>query len=247
MSYPPPLLSLPLTALQVGQPRALGEAGAANPMHRAWTTALFKEPVNTPLWLGDLNLSGDEQADQRNHGGPDQALCVYPGSHYAHWSRRLGQAMGPGSFGENLTLAGPWAEKDVCIGDIFLFGEATVQISQPRSPCWKIARRWQAPLLSQWLQESGYTGWYMRVLTPGQVSADDMLHLLARPHPEWPVTRANAAKYEQRHDRALVAELAACPALGQHWRRKLQGRLSGELPQNDDANRLQGPNAELGV
>ncbi|MDO7844959.1 MOSC domain-containing protein [Hymenobacter sp. M29] len=239
-----PLLTLPLASLQVGRPRTLGEPDAPNPLHRAWTTALLKEPITAPHWLSELNIDGDEQADLRNHGGPDQALCVYPGVHYAHWSAQLGQAMPAGSFGENLTLAGPWTESDVCIGDIFQFGEATVQVSQPRSPCWKIARRWQAPLLSQWLQETGFTGWYMRVLRPGHIQPTSSLELLERPYPEWTVARANSAKYEQRHNRALVAELAACPALGQHWLRKMQGRLSGVLPLNDDANRLQGPNAE---
>lgn len=241
---PTPLLSILLASLQVGRPRTLGEPDAANPLQRVWTTALLKEQVTEPCWLSELNLEGDEQADQRNHGGPDQALCVYPGVHYAHWSKQLGQPLAAGSFGENLTLAGSWAENDVCIGDVFQFGEATVQVSQPRSPCWKIARRWQAPLLSLWLQETGFTGWYMRVLTPGRVLPDSSLELVRRPHPEWTVARANAAKYEQRHDRALVAELAACPALGQHWLRKMQGRLSDALPLNDDANRLQGPNAE---
>ncbi|UOQ98871.1 MOSC domain-containing protein [Hymenobacter sp. 5317J-9] len=237
-----PSLSLPLDSLLVGRPRTLGEPSAANPLQRAWTTALLKAPVTEPHWLSELNIDGDEQADLQNHGGPDQALCVYPGVHYAHWSAQLGRPMAAGSFGENLTLTGPWTEKDVCLGDVFQFGDATVQISQPRSPCWKIARRWQEPRLSQWLQETGFTGWYMRVLRPGYIQPGSSLDLLERPCPEWTVARANSAKYEQRHDRALVAELAACPALGQRWLRKMQGRLSGALPLNDDANRLQGPN-----
>jgi MOSC domain-containing protein YiiM len=237
-----PSLLLPLASLRVGQPRTLGDADAPNPMHRLWTTAQFKEPVAVPVWLSALQLAGDEQADLRNHGGPDQALCVYPGAHYPYWQARLAQPLPPGSFGENLTLAEHWSEQEVCIGDVFAFGEAVVQVSQPRSPCWKIARRWQVPLLSKWMQESGFTGWYMRVLTPGLVGPTDTLELLERPSPEWPVARANAAKYHQRHDRELVAALAACPALGERWRAKMQGRLSGALPPDDDANRLEGPN-----
>ncbi|WP_400191733.1 MOSC domain-containing protein [Hymenobacter sp. B81] len=238
-----PALSLPLTSLRVGRPRALGTAGAAEPLAREWTSAIHKDPVSAPVWLAPLNLDGDEQADLRNHGGPDQALCAYPGTHYAYWSAQLGRELGPGSFGENLTIGGAITEAEVCLGDVFSFGEARVQISQPRSPCWKIARRWQQPLFSRWLQETGFTGWYLRVLQPGHVAPTDRLVLQSRPHPEWPLTRVNAAKYEQRHDLDLVAELAACPALGEQWRRKMQGRLSGALPLNDDANRLVGPNA----
>lgn len=236
-------LSLPVVSLRVGRPQPLGSAEATTPLARAWSSAIHKHEVAAPVELTALNLEGDEQADQRNHGGPDQALCAYPAAHYAYWTGRLGRELGPGSFGENLTLGGGCTEADVCLGDIFALGEALVQISQPRSPCWKIARRWQEPLFSQWLQETGFTGWYLRVLRPGRVAPTDALVLQSRPHPEWPLTRVNAAKYAQRHDQALVAELAACPALGEAWRRKMQGRLSGVLPLNDDANRLLGPNA----
>ncbi|WP_460577919.1 MOSC domain-containing protein [Hymenobacter coalescens] len=243
MADPAPSLTLPLVSLRVGRPQNLGTTGAEAVLDRPWTSAIGKEAVTTLVWLGPTNLEGDEQADLRNHGGPDQALCAYPAVHYAYWTERLGQPLGPGGFGENLTIAGAWTEADVCLGDVFRFGEALVQISQPRSPCWKIARRWQQPLFSQWLQDTGFTGWYLRVLQPGRVGPTDALVLQRRPYPQWPLTRVNAAKYEQRHDLALVAELAACPALGEQWRRKMQGRLSGALPLNDDANRLIGPNA----
>lgn len=236
--------TLPLLSLRVGRPQQLGTPGATEALARPWTSAIAKQAVEGPVWLSALNLDGDEQADLRNHGGPDQALCAYPAAHYAYWSARLGRALGPGAFGENLTVAAPWTEADVCLGDVYRLGGALVQISQPRSPCWKIARRWQQPLFSQWLQETGFTGWYLRVLQPGRVAPADALELLSRPYPQWPLTRVNAAKYEQRHDQALVAELLACPALGGQWRRKLEGRLSGALPLNDDANRLVGPNGE---
>lgn len=235
-------LSLPLISLRVGLPQALGVPGAPEVLDRPWTSAINKQALTESVWLDMLNLTGDEQADQRNHGGPDQALCAYPAVHYRYWTERLGLLLEPGSFGENLTIGGNCIEADVCIGDVFAFGEAVVQISQPRSPCWKIARRWQLPLFSQWLQETGYTGWYLRVLQPGRVSPTNVLRLLERPHPEWTIARANAAKYEQRHDRELAAQLAACPALGEQWRRKMQGRTDGSLPLNDDANRLVGPN-----
>ncbi|UOQ67464.1 MOSC domain-containing protein [Hymenobacter volaticus] len=238
-----PNISLPLSSLRVGLPQELGAQNATDVLNRAWTSAIFKREIAAPVWLSVLNLTGDEQADQRNHGGPDQALCAYPARHYAYWTKRLGLPLTAGSFGENLTIGGDCTEEDVCIGDVFAFGEAVVQISQPRSPCWKIARRWQLPMFSQWLQETGFTGWYMRVIQPGLVGPHDVLRLIERPHPEWTIARANSAKYEQRHDRELVAQLAACPALGQQWRRKMQGRTDGSLPLNDDANRLVGPNA----
>ena len=47
-----------------------------------------------------------------------------------------------GAFGENLAVRNQ-TESDVCIGDIFQIGEVKVQVSQPRQPCWKPARRWK--------------------------------------------------------------------------------------------------------
>ncbi|UOQ74090.1 MOSC domain-containing protein [Hymenobacter cellulosilyticus] len=233
-------LSLPLVSVRVGQPETLTAAG---PAPRAWTSAIRKAEITGPVWLDGLNLTGDLQADQKNHGGPDQALCVYPGAHYPFWSTQLSQPMLPGSFGENLTLAGDATEHDVCLGDIFRLGEALVQVSQPRSPCYKLGLRWQTPLLPKWLQDSGRTGWYMRVLQPGYVAPTDALELVERPYPAWPLTLVNSVKYEQRENLALAAELLACPALGGQWRRKMQGRVAGTAPLYDDANRLEGPAA----
>ncbi|WP_303312188.1 MOSC domain-containing protein [Hymenobacter sp. BT730] len=236
--FPP--LSIPLAAVSVGKPQQLGSPDAPNPLARKWVTGIRKTAVTEPLWLDALNLAGDGQANLKAHGGPDQALCVYPGTHYRYWSERLGQSLLPGSFGENLTLAGPCTEQDVCLGDVFQWGEAQIQISQPRSPCFQLGLRWQLPLLPKWLQDSGFTGWYMRVLQPGRVSAQDTLELIERPYPEWTVARANSVKYELREDLALSAALAACPALGHLWRQKMLGRTSGALPLYDDANRLEG-------
>ncbi|MCC2547634.1 MOSC domain-containing protein [Hymenobacter sp. BT175] len=241
MSNALPVLHLPLASIRVGQPRTFTFPETEHTPARPWSSAIQKAAINKPVWLSELNLAGDLQADQQNHGGPDQALCVYPGAHYAGWSARLGQELTSGSFGENLTLAGSASEADVCLGDVFALGGAVVQISQPRSPCYKLGRRWQTPLLPRWLQDSGFTGWYMRVLEPGLVAPGDQLLLLRRPCPEWPLPRVNSAKYAQRHDRKLVEALAACPVLGRQWQRKLQGRLSGTMPLDDDANRLLGP------
>ncbi len=127
-----PHLSLLISSLRVGRPRLFEEL-RTNSETRAWTSALLKEPLTGPVWLSATNLAGDEQADLRSHGGPEQALCVYPSVHYRYWSTRLGQPLTTGSFGENLALDEPWVETDVCIGDIFAFGEAIIQISQPRA------------------------------------------------------------------------------------------------------------------
>ncbi|MHB1327344.1 MAG: MOSC domain-containing protein, partial [Gemmatimonadales bacterium] len=67
------------------------------------------------VWTGPLGLSGDAPGDD-----PDQALLAYSSAHYPLWRKAWGVPdLGPGSFGENLTIAG-LDERTVCLGDLFL-------------------------------------------------------------------------------------------------------------------------------
>ena len=206
-----------LHALHVGRPAVYGTEGADDPMDRPWRSGIFKEPAVGSVFLGETNLDGDEQADQKNHGGLDKAVCVYPLAHLPYWAGRLGQDVGPGAFGENFTAAG-MDEESVCLGDVFAVGEAMVQVSQPRAPCWKLARRWQEKKLALWVQETGFTGWYLRVLQTGIVEAGQPLTLQERPHPEWPITRVNDVRYRREQDPAQIAALVDCAALAESWR-----------------------------
>lgn len=234
-----------LHSLQVGLPQRLGEGGAADPMDRPWRTGFFKEPVAGPVWLGPTALDGDGQADLRHHGGPDKAVCVYPLGRYPYWRERLDRALPCGAFGENWTVGGQ-DEGDVCLGDVYAVGEALVEVSQPRSPCWKLARRWRVERLALWFQETGYTGWYLRVLHPGYVEAGQPVELRERPHPEWTVLRANAVRYDRAADPDAVAALAACPALGASWSDRLRREVEAGGRRADPASeaaRIVGENA----
>lgn len=119
--------------------------GKAVPFGRPDTlSAIGKHPVDAAIAIGPAGLEGDEQADRRNHGGPDKAIHHYPFDHYAAWRGDL-PAHCPllesvGAFGENLSTLG-LTEETVCIGDIFRIGTATVQVSQGRQPCWKLNHR----------------------------------------------------------------------------------------------------------
>jgi hypothetical protein len=121
-----------LSSIQVGLPRTLGSEDATEPDERPWTTGSFKVPAEGPIYLRYTNLGGDGQADLRNHGGADKAVCVYASQHYPFWRRELGIAdFHYGAFGENFTLDG-LTEPEVCIGDVYAVGNARVQVSQPR-------------------------------------------------------------------------------------------------------------------
>ncbi len=186
-----------------------------------WTTGLFKAPVEGTVWLGKVNLKGDSQADLVHHGGPDKAVNVYPIEHYPLWREELGlKEFSNGAFGENFTTEG-LLEKTVCIGDIYDVGDARVQVSQPRQPCWKIARRWGVRNFVELVRNTGRTGWYFRVFREGNVERNDILKLQDRPWPEWTLARANALMHGQVKDPAATRQLSQCPQLSSSWRERL--------------------------
>ena len=143
-----------------------------------------------------------------------------------------------GAFGENFTIDG-LAEPDVAVGDVFRVGGAVVQVSQPRQPCWKLARRWKIKTLTLTVQESGRTGWYFRVLSQGLVAAGDAVERIERPHPGWTIAEANRIMHRDKADRDAAAALAALPALSASWKATLENRIrKGVEP--DPARRLEG-------
>lgn len=199
-----------IEGLQVGAPRR----APADARGEAWETGSFKAAVAGPLHLGRTNLAGDGQADLVNHGGADKAVCCYPAGHYPDWHRELGldpAAFPHGAFGENLTLSG-LTEATVSIGDTFRVGTATVQVSQPRQPCWKLSRRWGVRDLAARVQRTSRTGWYVRVIEEGEIAAGQALTLVDRPLPEWTVAQVTAVIYDDK-DIAGAAELATCDVL----------------------------------
>ena len=134
---------------------------------------------------------------------------------------------GYAAFGENFSLARvacelPINETTVCIGDVFEIGTARVQVSQPRQPCWKLARRWQIKELPGWAIERVRTGWYLRVLLPGQVAAGQTLKLLERPRPAWTIAAANQVFYFEKQNWERTNALAKIPELAASWRDVLE-------------------------
>lgn len=180
-------------------------------------SGIKKLPVADSVYLSFSNFEGDEQADLVNHGGSDKAVCVYPYEHYPFWEGELKANLEMGAFGENLTTKG-LLESEVCIGDIYLLGEAVVQISQPRQPCYKLAARYEAQDMPLKVQETGYTGFYFRVLKEGKVSMADRL-ILDQRHPLGvTVAFANQIKYvdkEMRKDSVRFCPSMNCQSAGE--------------------------------
>nr|WP_246514100.1 MOSC domain-containing protein [Neoroseomonas soli] len=194
-------------------------------------SAIAKHPRGGAVAVGLLGLDGDEQGDPRHHGGPEKAVHLYALDHYPVWRAALsGQPpalavlAAPGAFGENLAVTG-LDEETVCLGDAWRLGTAVLEVSQARQPCWKLDHRFGVPGMARLVQESGRTGWYCRVVVPGEIAADDVPRLERRPQPGWPLARLLRLLYRDTLDRSALAEAAALPELAEGWRRLLARRL----------------------
>jgi MOSC domain-containing protein YiiM len=209
--------------VNVATPQLLADQGG----ERVYS-GIAKRPVvpGTVLWLSLLNLAGDGQADLTVHGGPDKAVYAYPSEHLAPWAEWLGEALGDAPFGENLSTLGV-LETDVHIGDVWRWGDAVLQVCQPRWPCFKLAlHRGRADVVRQ-LRASGRTGWYLRVLEPGEVVVGAPITAIAQDPAGLTVADAHLAMGD-RHldDRARVEALAFHEALAEQWSDPLRERLA---------------------
>ncbi len=187
-------------------------------------SAIVKTAVGGPLLLTENGLVTDEQADRRVHGGPDKAVCVYPFEHYPFWGGRLGRDLDPGAFGENFTTNG-LLESEVCIGDTYGVGDAVVQVSQPRSPCFRLAARLRYPEMAKAVVSTGYTGFYLRTLQPGTVRPGARVALLSRPNPAVTVRMTNDVAYASRPPEAGLVAVIEARGLASGWRVALEEQL----------------------
>lgn len=178
-------------------------------------SGIFKSPVAGPVMLTATGLEGDEQADLRHHGGVDKALHHFPVEHYAVLAAEWPQCadkVGAGFLGENISTHG-LDEDALCIGDVLAIGGARVQVSQTRSPCWKIDLRLGVEGASRFVEAAGITGWYYRVLQPGPIAAGDDIELLERPNPWLTLAGYWDAVMAHRPEAAMLRRIAAAPGL----------------------------------
>ncbi|MFK4826068.1 MOSC domain-containing protein [Paenochrobactrum sp. BZR 588] len=204
-------------------------------------SAIGKLPVREKCWLGLEGFINDEQGDRKHHGGPEKAVHHYDFDHYQIWRNEIGDhdiLKQPGAFGENLTTRGI-SEDTIAIGDIFELGEAVIQVSQGRQPCWKLNIRFDTKDMALRLQKTGRTGWYYRVLQQGYVQAGDALKLADRLAPEWTIRKTWHVLYVDTLNHNLLSEMAALELLADSWRLYASKRLgSGKV--EDWSRRLQG-------
>lgn len=156
----------------------IGEARTINWKGKEVKTGIFKLPVKQAIFLGKEDVENDQVIDRRYHGGIDKACYLYGTEQYKYWKKLYPELEMPwGMFGENLSVEG-LQEANINIGDIFKIGEATVQATQPRQPCFKLEFRFHDTEIIEKFVDSGYSGVYVRVLEKGWVKTGDSMTVL---------------------------------------------------------------------
>ena len=207
-------------ALFVGGIKPLPESGRPS--------GIYKDPVLEPIEIGHTGFAGDQQADRKVHGGPEKAVHLYPASHYARLARQfpeIAASLTPGSLGENLSTQ-DLDETDVRIGDVWQLGTAKLQVCQPRNPCWKIDERFACDGMAIYIAKNLLTGWYWRVVAPGQVSPNDSLDLIEPAIDQTTLHEAMLLWQAHRPNLAALERLANTPGIASGWKEKILQRLS---------------------
>jgi MOSC domain-containing protein YiiM len=213
-----------LVSIQVGkvQRHVMPENVRVDFRHPFWTSGIFKEPVQGAVQVTSAAIEGDQQADTQNHGGADNVVLAYDADHYPFWKTDLQMPELPyGSFGENFTVSG-FSDDTVCIGDVWQVGPTlTLQVSQPRQPCYKLARRLRQAHIVKKIHDNSWGGWYLRVLAPGPAETGMAIVRTKRGDVEWPVAKAVQLMYRKAANAEAARTLAAVDALSARWKAQL--------------------------
>lgn len=146
------------------------------------TTGIYKKPVDSPIYLTKNDVVSDEISNRLNHGGFYKACYLFASQQYPYWKSLYPDLdWSWGMFGENLTVA-DFDEQQVYLGDIYKVGEATVQVSQYREPCYKLGHKFGTQKMLKQFIEHGFGGTYLSILEEGFVNIDDEFTLLERPN-----------------------------------------------------------------
>lgn len=190
-------------------------------------SAIKKRQIDGSLMLTSLGFDGDEQAERLFHGGPDRALCHYPREHYGEWCQQFpeqAEMFSPPAFGENISTCG-LTEKNVYIGDIFRWNDALIQVTQPRSPCYKLNFHFAIEDLSLLMQQRGLCGWLYRVIASGNVSGSHPLELLTR-NSDISVEEAISIAFNMPFDKEQYRRLLSAAGLSASWSKAMQMRVA---------------------
>lgn len=217
---PPPFDPFPLRQIRAGKIKKSLAGGRIE-------SAIFKTAIPGAVKITKDGIVTDERSYEP-HRHRDNALLHYNATHYEQWAQEIPASehfFKSGGFGENM-CDGEVSEKNICIGDRIAIGEVIAEVTQPRSPCYKLNHRFEVRDMSKRTQTLLRTGWLYRIIKPGTIKAGDMVRLLERPHPEWSVVRVMYYLFLETSNTEMMEEIAQLPELGEDIKEKFKARLA---------------------
>lgn len=209
-----------LLSVNVSLPKEVAYQG------RTTTTGIFKEAVNRRVMLRTLNLDGDGQADLKGHGGIYKAAYAYSIENYDYWKHELGRTdFTFGQFGENFTVEG-MLDDGIYVGDQFRVGDALVEVTQPRVPCFKLGIRMGLAQFPKMFLASGRPGFYLRVLEEGEVGPGDVLERVKADPERMTVREVCHLLYFDQKNLEGAKKALRIQALSPGWRGSFEERLT---------------------
>lgn len=213
-----------LTSVNIGSVQGL-DLGT-----REIKTGIKKRPTVDRVGITAGGLTGDHVVNTKHHGGPDQAVYVYTTDDYDAWTERLGEALEPGTFGENLTISG-FSSGILKIGDRLHVGpEVILEVAAPRIPCDVLAARIGDRGFVKTFRQMARPGAYCRVIQPGSVGAGDAVRLEQRTAPTVTLLEDFSLYYDARASADQIRRSLAAP-IAIRTRQELEERL-GKLEQH---------------
>jgi ferredoxin-NADP reductase/MOSC domain-containing protein YiiM len=194
-------------------------------------TGIWKQPVTGPVMVRRLNIDGDGQGDLAGHGGEQRAVFVYQLDSYRHWEQHFGRDdFVYGMFGENLTIEG-LPDAEVCIGDRYRIGEAEFEVTQPRVTCYRVGMRVGEPQLPALLVAHHRPGFYMRVITEGNIQAGEPIVKISAGPESLSVADTDALLYLPGRDTSKLRAALRIPALSPGWQGSFRDLLAEPAPE----------------
>ncbi|WP_404328923.1 MOSC domain-containing protein [Mesobacillus maritimus] len=176
-------------------------------------------------FLSKAGFNHDGVANTKFHGGPDRAVCLYPFEHYSLWEKEFKQRLEFPGFGENITTTG-MKEKNVFIGDVFKLDEAIIEVTQGRVPCSTISKHNRIDRLLNRIVETGYTGYFFRVLEAGRITSEAEIKLLDRVQDRYSVLRGNQLLFHENGNKVEIEGMLRLEALSTEWKERFKRLLA---------------------
>jgi MOSC domain-containing protein YiiM len=186
--------------------------GNHHPNYQSVASAIRKQCISSleapnTVEITAIGVQSDEQADLSVHGGLEKAIYVYPAEHYSFWNELLSREkkqsinLKYGSIGENFTIQG-LLETEVFVGDRLQIGELEFAVVKLREPCFKFNTALGYKGASKAMLQSGFSGWYLRVLKAGLLTAGAQIIITPGPR-ETSITQQNQKLLNSRNQKDL--------------------------------------------